>query len=78
MGSFEYNYQFRDGLRAAVFTDFGNAYDIKGDENNSTKVSVGTGIRWASPIGTVRLDVAHGLTSDNDGFKVHFFIGSPL
>lgn len=78
VGSFEYNYQFRDGLRAAVFTDFGNAYDIKGDENNSTKVSVGTGIRWASPIGPVRLDVAHGLTSDNDGFKVHFFIGSPL
>ena len=78
VGSLEYNYQFRDGLRAAVFTDFGNAYDIKGDENNSTKVSVGTGIRWASPIGPVRLDVAHGLTSDNDGFKVHFFIGSPL
>ncbi len=27
VGSMEYNYQFKEGWRAAVFSDFGNAYD---------------------------------------------------
>jgi len=27
VGSLEYNYQFKDGWRAALFSDFGNAYD---------------------------------------------------
>lgn len=78
VGSAEYNYEFRPNLRAAAFTDFGNAYDTSGEYNNSTAVSIGTGIRWKSPIGLVRLDVAKGLTGDNNDIRLHFFIGSPL
>lgn len=78
VGSLEYNYEFREGLRAALFTDFGNAYDLSGEYDNSTKVGIGAGVRWASPIGTVRLDVASGLSDDGDPIRVHFFIGSPL
>ncbi len=48
VGSLEYNYQFKEGWRAAVFSDFGNAYDK--DFSNDTEYSVGLGVRWASPI----------------------------
>ncbi len=78
VGSLEYNYEVRHGLRAALFSDFGNAYDTTGENDNSTKVGIGAGVRWASPIGTVRLDVATGVTGDSDPYRIHFFIGSPL
>lgn len=76
VGSAEYNYEFRPGFRAAVFTDVGNAYDT--DFETDTKIGVGTGIRWASPIGVVRLDVAAGVTEESIPVRLYFFIGSPL
>lgn len=76
IGSLEYNYQFKEGWRAAVFSDFGNAYDK--DFNTETAYGAGVGIRWASPIGPIRIDVATGLSDDNHPIRVHFFIGSQL
>lgn len=76
VGSAEYNYEFKPGFRGAVFTDIGNAYDK--DFNADTKVGVGFGIRWASPVGVVRVDVAAGVTEDDIPVRLHFFIGSPL
>ncbi|WP_230660191.1 autotransporter assembly complex protein TamA [Psychrobacter sp. I-STPA10] len=76
LGSVEYNYEFKPGFRAAVFTDLGNAYDK--DFKTDTKVGVGTGIRWASPVGLVRLDVAAGVLEDDVPVRLYFFIGSPL
>ncbi|WP_151980709.1 autotransporter assembly complex protein TamA [Acinetobacter guerrae] len=76
VGSLEYNYQFKDGWRAAVFSDFGNAYDEK--FKNDTAYSIGVGIRWKSPIGPIRLDVASGVSDDNHPIRLHFFIGSQL
>ena len=76
VGSAEYNYEFRPGFRGAVFTDIGNAYDK--DFKTDTKVGVGVGIRWASPVGVVRVDVAAGVTEDSIPVRLHFFIGSPL
>lgn len=77
-GSLEYNYEFRSGFRGALFADVGNAYDFEGDYGNKTKVGIGTGIRWASPIGLVRLDVAAGLSDKGTPIKLYLFIGSPL
>ena len=76
VGSLEYNYQFKDGWRAAIFSDFGNAYDEK--FKNDTEYSVGVGIRWKSPIGPIRLDVASGISDENHPIRLHFFIGSQL
>ncbi|WP_201585225.1 autotransporter assembly complex protein TamA [Psychrobacter jeotgali] len=76
VGSAEYNYEFRPGFRGALFTDVGNAYDKNFD--TETKVGVGVGIRWASPVGVVRVDVAAGVTEDSIPVRLHFFIGSPL
>lgn len=76
LGSLEYNYQFKEGWRAAVFADAGNAYDE--DFSNPTAYGAGIGIRWASPIGPIRIDVASGLSDDNKPIRLHFFIGSQL
>ncbi len=72
----EYNYQFKDGWRAAIFSDVGNAYDK--EISNPTEYSLGLGIRWRSPIGPIRLDVASGISNDNHPIRLHFFIGSQL
>ncbi|WP_347454908.1 autotransporter assembly complex family protein [Acinetobacter thermotolerans] len=76
IGSLEYNYQFKEGWRAAVFADAGNAYDK--DFSNPTEYGVGLGVRWASPIGPIRIDVASGISEDNHPIRLHFFIGSQL
>jgi len=76
VGSLEYNYQFKEGWRAAVFSDVGNAYDK--DFNTPTAYSVGLGVRWASPIGPIRVDVASGISDDDHPIRIHFFIGSQL
>jgi translocation and assembly module TamA len=76
VGSLEYNYQFKEGWRAAVFSDFGNAYDK--DFSNDTEYSVGLGVRWESPIGPLRIDVASGISDEGHPIRLHFFIGSPL
>ena len=76
VGSLEYNYQFKEGWRAAVFSDVGNAYDQ--DFNTPTAYSVGLGVRWASPIGPIRIDVASGISDDNHPIRIHFFIGPQL
>ena len=76
VGSLEYNYQFKEGWRAAIFSDFGNAFDQ--NFSNDVEYSLGLGIRWKSPIGPIRLDVASGLSDDGHPIRLHFFIGSQL
>ena len=76
IASLEYNYQFIENWRAAVFADVGNAYNE--DFSNDTEYGVGLGIRWASPIGPVRIDVASGISDPGKPIRVHFFIGSSL
>lgn len=76
VGSLEYNYEFKSGWRAAVFSDFGNAYNEK--FSNPIEYSAGVGIRWRSPVGPIRLDVATGLSDDGHPIRLHFFIGPQL
>ncbi|OTG88308.1 hypothetical protein B9T31_01975 [Acinetobacter sp. ANC 4558] len=77
VGSLEYNYQFIEGWRAAVFSDFGNAYDK--NFSNPTAYSVGVGLRWASPIGPIRIDLASGISDKEDRpIRLHFFIGPQI
>lgn len=76
VGTLEYNYQFKEGWRAAVFSDFGNAYDDK--FSNGSEYNLGLGIRWSSPIGPIRLDVASGISDPDHPIRLHFFIGPQL
>lgn len=76
VASGEYNYEVLNGLRVAAFADVGNAYDK--NFKNETKIGAGLGIRWASPVGQVRVDVATGVKEEGHPIKLHFFIGTPF
>lgn len=76
VGSVEYNYQFKEGWRAAIFSDVGNAYNK--NFSNDTEYSIGLGIRWKSPIGPIRLDLASGISDPDRPIRLHFYIGSQL
>jgi translocation and assembly module TamA len=74
VGSVEYDHLVAEKWRAAVFYDTGNAID---HFNDSLEQSAGFGIRWKSPVGWVRVDLAHPLAS-NENWRVHFTIGPDL
>lgn len=76
VASAEYNYEVMNGLRLAAFADVGNAYDKH--FKNDTKIGAGVGIRYSSPVGQVRVDVATGVKEDKHAIKLHFFIGTPF
>lgn len=74
VGSVEYDIPVMGGWHAAVFYDTGNSFaDFK---DMKLKDSAGIGIRWRSPIGPIRLDVAKGL--DDGGFRLHITMGPDL
>lgn len=74
-GSVEVDYEFRPRWRMALFTDAGNAFNEFDDVD--WKQSVGVGIRWLSPIGPLRFDLAHTL-NDDEGFRIHITMGPDL
>ena len=73
-GSVEYQYPLSDSWRLATFVDEGNAFDNLGDP---LKTGVGVGVRWVSPVGPIRLDVARGL-NEPENFRIHFSMGPVL
>lgn len=75
--SLEYNCRVRGPWWAAVFVDAGDAFSRRKDFD--LKVGVGLGIRWASPIGQVKLDVARAVGSDTEsGLKFYVGLGTQL
>ena len=74
-GSLEYDYRFLDKWSGAVFYDAGNAFNAFG---SSVEHGAGIGMRWLSPIGPVRLDLATPLRTENAGVQVHITIGPDL
>ena len=76
VGSLEYNYRFKPKIRGALFADAGNAYEknFSGD----TELGMGFGVRYDSPVGPLRVDIAAGVSDPDLPIRLHFFIGPPL
>jgi translocation and assembly module TamA len=60
----------------ALFLDAGNAFDTTYDAE--TAYGLGFGARWRSPVGPVRVDVAHGSVDDDRQWRLHIVIGPEL
>ena len=78
VASLEYNYRFRDRWSGALFIDAGRAFN-----NFDTSYSVGSGfgLRWQSPVGPFRIDIAtpiNGNDNDTDSVRVHLSLGAEL
>ena len=73
--SVEYERYFRGPWGAAVFVDTGSAFNGRKPDLHT---GVGVGLRWKSPVGPVRLDIARGLDDPASPFTLHLNIGADL
>jgi len=75
VASLEYEHKILDNWGVAGFIDAGNVFNSF--DNIKFKKSVGTGLRWYSPVGLVRLDFAMPVNDKiADSFQIHFGVGS--
>ena len=74
-GSLEYDHPITEKWHLAVFTDGGNAFNNVKDFE--IRRSAGFGIRWRSPLGPIRLDLARAVDEHRD-WRVHLSMGPDL
>ncbi|MFT4465473.1 MAG: autotransporter assembly complex protein TamA [Sodalis sp. (in: enterobacteria)] len=71
-GSLEYQYNITGKWWGAVFVDSGEAVnDIK---QSNFKTGAGVGVRWQSPVGPIKLDIAAPVADEHE-HGVQFYIG---
>lgn len=75
VGSIEYEHRILEQWSLAAFVDSGDAFD---DAAPELRTGVGVGVRWLSPVGPVRVDVASGLDEPGDTVRLHLNIGPDL
>lgn len=75
LGSVEFEQKVVGNWSAAAFTDFGNALN---DLSDPIACGVGVGVRWLSPVGLVRVDLANGISSADSPWRVHVVVGPDL
>ncbi len=74
VGSIEYEHYFDDRWGMALFVDAGNALE---DFSDDLEQGAGFGLRWKSPVGPVRIDLANAVSDDED-WRLHINIGPDL
>lgn len=73
--SLEADYQIADAWGIAAFVDAG---DVSNGAPTAFRTGVGLGARYRSPVGMIRLDLAHPLDDPDTNVRVHLSIGSDL
>jgi len=73
--SIEYERGFRPNWAFATFLDLGDAFD---GADFGIEAGVGIGLRWRSPVGTLRVDIAQSVTDQSLSPRLHLSIGSDL
>ena len=71
----EYNYEFIEKWRLAAFIDSGTATQNYQDK---WKIGTGVGLRWVTPLGPLKLDLAFAISEDNTPWRIHFTMGPDL
>jgi translocation and assembly module TamA len=73
VGSAEFEHYFRPKWGGAIFVDAGDAF-LESDFD--LNIGVGAGLRWKSPIGVVRIDLAYPVQTEFDkSLRLHVVIG---
>ncbi|GAB2506603.1 autotransporter assembly complex protein TamA [Lysobacter humi (ex Lee et al. 2017)] len=73
-GSVEFESYLNDRWGYAVFADSGSAYNERPDWHTG----VGFGVRWRSPVGPIRIDIARGLKNPDAPFQIYLGLGAEL
>lgn len=75
VGSLEYEQKILDKWSLAGFYDIGNAFN---DFSEPLKYGAGIGVRWQSPVGLIRVDVAAALSENGYPLRLHITVGPDL
>ena len=73
--SIEYAHPVAEKWRLATFVDAGTATN---NYQDPLKVGTGLGLRWLSPLGPIRIDLAFGVSETQIPWRIHFGLGSEL
>jgi translocation and assembly module TamA len=76
VGSLEIEYSITKNWGLAAFYDVGNAFNNFQDA--TWPMGAGMGVRYYTPAGPVRVDLARQINVDNPGFQLHISIGFAL
>jgi translocation and assembly module TamA len=74
-GSFEFEQPLRGRWSVAWFVDAGNAFE---GSHIDAKTSAGLGGRWQSPLGPIRIDLAHPFDDATTRWRIHISLGPDL
>ena len=72
-GSFEYQYQVYPSWWSAVFVDAGLAANRF--SKRELRYGAGAGVRWASPVGAIKFDIATPIRDKDSSKNIQFYIG---
>ena len=78
VGGIEVDRRISGKWSGAMFVDAGNAFDPDRDYDSETAYGIGLGVRWQSPVGPVRFDVASGRVEDQRHWRLHIVVGPEL
>jgi translocation and assembly module TamA len=73
-GSLEFDVLLRPNWSVAAFVDSGSAFNTTPDFSTG----VGLGLRWYSPLGPLRFDLAHPLDDPDRSVRLHISLGPDL
>ncbi|RJG20242.1 outer membrane protein assembly factor [Alcanivorax profundi] len=74
-GSLEVDHPITERWHLAAFTDAGNAFNTINEFE--PRHSAGLGVRWRSPLGPIRLDIARAIDEHRD-WRIHLSMGPDL
>lgn len=75
LGSLEIERRLKGRFYGAVFVDGGNAFN---DTDLNAEAGAGFGIKWRSPLGTIRAYVGFPVTRDGGSPRLHLRLGADL
>ncbi len=75
VASIEYEHRIRNDFYGAIFVDAGNAFE---DLDVDAAVGAGLGVIWRSPVGPLRIYLAHPLNKSDRNVRLHIRLGADL
>ncbi len=76
VGNLELEYMVTKSWGAAVFYDAGNAFN--NFEDLTWAQGAGLGLRYYTPVGPIRVDLARQINVENPGYQLHISVGFSL
>ena len=78
VGSVEYTYELYPNWLIAFFVDSGTVTDDYRNNTVGWKTGIGPGLRWVTPLGPLKLDLAFAISEPDSPIRIHFSIGPDI